>query len=104
MLCALTVRQLKPGTYDQFAAAFGPSTMEAPPEGWRRFTMLRDRSDPDRVVTFGHFDGTFEELEANQREHGYAEMRAAGDQFVDAVVVNGVFDVVEELEAAAQPH
>jgi hypothetical protein len=100
MLCALTVRQLKAGSFDQFAKAFGPPVDEAPPSGWVRFNLIRDTADENRVVTFGFFDGTLEELERNQAGHGYEERRDAAAQFVDAVVVNGVFDVVVDLHAS----
>jgi hypothetical protein len=100
MLCALTVRQLKPGTFERFAEEFGPRESEGPPRGWVRFDMLRDLADENRVVTFGFFDGTFEELEQNQAEYGYEERRAAVDDLVDEVVVNGVFEVVREMSVA----
>ena len=45
MLCALTVRKLKPGTLEDFKAAFmPPGDMEAPP-GWKQFYALRGVSD-----------------------------------------------------------
>jgi hypothetical protein len=96
MLCALTVRQLKPGTFERFAEEFGPPESEAPPQGWVRFHMIRDLADENRVVTFGFFDGTLEELERNQAEFGYEERRAAVDELVEEVLVNGVFEVVRE--------
>lgn len=97
MLCALTVRQLKPDCFEQFADAFRPDDSMVGHEGWVRFDMLRDRTDPNRVVTFGFFDGTFDELEANQREHGYDERRAKAHEYVDKVEVNGVFEIVHEM-------
>jgi len=98
MLCALTVRKLKPGTFEQFAEAFRPDGVVAP-DGWRRFDMLRDTSDPDRVVTFGFFDGTLDELERSQDDHGYEARREAANAYVDEVVVNGVFEVAVEMVA-----
>ena len=100
MLCALTVRQLKPGTFERFADEFGPRESEGPPRGWVRFDMLRDLADENRVVTFGFFDGTLEELEQSQVEHGYEERRTAVDDVVDAVVVNGVFEIVRDMSLA----
>ena len=97
MLCALTVRQLKPGTFERFAEEFGPRESEGPPRGWIRFDMIRDLADENRVVTFGFFDGTLEELERSQAESGFEERRAAVDDIVDEVVVNGVFEVVREM-------
>ena len=100
MLCALTVRRLKPGTFERFAEEFGPPASDGPPRGWVRFDMLRDLADENRVVTFGFFDGTLEELEQSQADEGYEERRAAVDDLVDEVVVNGVFDVVRDMSLA----
>jgi hypothetical protein len=99
MLCALTVRKLKPGTFEAFAEAFRPGDGDAPPPGWLRFDMLRDTADPDRVVTFGFFDGSLQELERSQDDHGYEERRDQASEHVDAVEVNGVFEVVVEMVA-----
>jgi hypothetical protein len=97
MLCALTVRRLKPGSYGDFMDAFGPPDGAVPP-GWTRFHALRSLSNPDEVVTFGFFDGTIEELEASQRDHGYEERRGSAREFVEEVIVNGVYDIVEIRE------
>jgi hypothetical protein len=99
MLCAHTVRRLKPGTFDQFAEAFRPGDGETPPAGWVRFVMLRPTGGGDEVVTFGFFDGTLDELNASQDDHGYAERRAAASGYVDEVVANGIYDVVVDLNA-----
>ncbi len=100
MLFALTVRQLKPGTFDRFAEEFGPRESEGPPRGWVRFDMIRDLADENRVVTFGFFDGTLEELERSQAEGGYEDRRAAVEELVEDVPVNGVFEVVREMTPA----
>jgi hypothetical protein len=100
MLCALTVRQLKPGTFDRFAEEFGPRQSEGPPRGWIRFDMIRDLADENRVVTFGFFDGTLEDLERSQAEGGYEDRRAAVEELVEEVPVNGVFEVVREMTPA----
>ena len=99
MLCALTVRQLKDGAFDQFAEAFRPSDTDQPPSGWKGFNMIRDTADENRVVTFGFFDGTLEELEASQADHNFEERRDAAGEYVEEVLVNGVFDVVVEMRA-----
>lgn len=52
MLCAHTVRRLKPGKYDQVMAAFRPQEDELP-AGWTRFHALRGLADENEVVTFG---------------------------------------------------
>jgi hypothetical protein len=98
MLCALTVRQLKPGTAEQFVEAFTPSTGDAPPSGWKRFHAIRDLNDENRIVTFGFFDGTIEELNSSQDDHGYEERRDKAGEFVENVIVNGVFEVLVDLD------
>ena len=96
MLCAHTVRRLKPGTFDDFAAAFMPAADDAP-AGWVRFHMLRGLGDENEVVTFGFFDGTLDELERSQDESGFEEHRAAIEPYVEAVIVNGVYDIAVSL-------
>jgi heme-degrading monooxygenase HmoA len=97
MLCALTVRKLKPGTYEQFRQAFIPGDNVEVPAGWKQFYALRNTAEEDEVITFGFFDGTLEQLRAGQQESSdYDERRAATDEFVESVGADGVFEVVEE--------
>jgi heme-degrading monooxygenase HmoA len=52
MLCALTVRKLKPGSFEQFRDAFARNDDPAnPPAGWVRFNMLRNAENPDEVIS-----------------------------------------------------
>ncbi len=96
MLCAHTVRRLKPGTYDDFMQVFMPTQDDAL-AGWVRFHALRGLADENEVVTFGFFDGTLEELERSQDDGDFAERRAAIEPFVDAVIANGVYTVTETM-------
>ena len=106
MLYVLTVRRLKPGRFEEFRSAFmGDNAAKIPPNPtaagrFVRFNLIRDVTDEDTVVTFGMFDGSRDELEATQKAVGYYERRAAADAFVDEVLVNGVFDVLINNEAA----
>ena len=95
MLCAHTVRRIKPGTFDEFIAAF--PVEEGPPAGWVRFHALRGLGDENEVVTFGFFDGTLEELERSQADEGYGERRDAVDALVETVIANGVYEIVTTL-------
>ena len=91
MLCAHTVRRLKPGTHEQFEEAFRPG-VDIPP-GWVRFHLLRGLADENEIVTFGFFDGTLEDLERSQEQGDYESRRAAIEPYVDAVIANGVYEV-----------
>lgn len=96
MLCALTVRKLKPGAMEDFKRAFAPSGDMEPPPGWKRFYALRGIADENEVITFGLFDGTLEEMRANKDDNDYDQRRAAAEEFVESVGTDGVFEVVEE--------
>ena len=96
MLCAHTVRRLKPGTFEQFSDAFIPRDDEAP-AGWVRFHLLRSLADPNEVVTFGFLDGTLEQLEGSQRDADFGSRRDSIAPFVDTVIANGVYEIVESL-------
>jgi hypothetical protein len=99
MIAAHTVRRLKPGTFEQFAETFGPPE-GAESSGWVRFYMLRAIADEDEVITFGFFDGTVEQLDASQDELGYSETRGAIEPLVDAVIANGLYEIVKSRAAA----
>lgn len=96
MICALTARTLKPGTFDQFREAFMGGMGDEPPEGFGRFAMLRNAEKPDEVITFGFFDGTPEQLREVAAKEGYAEQIERIAPFVDSVGADGLYDVVEE--------
>lgn len=97
MLCALTVRKLKPGSMEDFRKAFIPDDDTEVPSGWKRFYALQNVGDENEVITFGFFDGTLEELRAGQQDSSdYDQRRAAADEFVESVGADGVFEVVEE--------
>jgi hypothetical protein len=94
MICALTVRRLRPGTFESFRPAFMEHVGTLPPT-WVRFTMARAVDDPDQVVTFGLFDGTVDELRASVAGM-YDAQQAAIAPFVEAKVADGLFEIVED--------
>jgi Antibiotic biosynthesis monooxygenase len=96
MICALTVRKLKPGSFDQFREAFMGDMEETPPEGFVRFNMLRNSEDPDEVISFGFFDGTPEQLREIAAKEGYAEQLERIAPLVESVGADGLYEIVEE--------
>lgn len=99
MICALTVRKLKPGSFEEFRQAFTEDFPDAPPEGFVRFNMLRNAEDPDEVISFGFFDGTPEQLREAAAKAGYAEELERIAPFVESVGADGLYEVVEERTA-----
>jgi heme-degrading monooxygenase HmoA len=97
MLCALTVRKLKPGAIEDFKQAFIPADDTDLPAGWKRFYAIRNVDDENEVITFGLFDGTLEDLRASQSDSArYDDRRAKADEFVESYGADGVYEVVEE--------
>lgn len=100
MICALTVRKLKPGTFDQFSEAFMRGVSDGKmPEGWVRFNMVRNVENPDEVICFGFFNGNVDDVRANTAQAGYTEQQAAIAPFVESVGADGLFEIVEEMTA-----
>jgi len=99
MICALTVRKLKPGTFDQFREAFTEQFGGTPPEGFGRFNMVRNSEDPDEVITFGFFDGSVEQLREVAAKEGYQDQLERIAPFVESVGADGLYEVVEERNA-----
>jgi len=96
MICALTVRTLKPGTFDQFRDAFMGGMDDTPPEGFVRFNMLRNSENPDEVISFGFFDGSVEQLREVASQEGYEEQLERIAPFVESVGADGLYEIVEE--------
>jgi hypothetical protein len=94
MICGLTVRKLKPGTFEQFREAFMEGEPDEGPTG-AQFFMVRNTDDQDEVICFGLFDGTLEELRASDLYSGYDEQMKKIEPFVEAVGADGVYEVVE---------
>jgi heme-degrading monooxygenase HmoA len=96
MICALTVRKLKPGTFDRFRDAFMGGMEDTPPEGFVRFNMLRNAEDPNEVISFGFFDGSVEQLREIASKEGYEEQLERIAPFVESVGADGLYEIVEE--------
>jgi hypothetical protein len=101
MLCALSVRRLKPGSYDDFRAAWEPDVF---PSALQRAYHVRAVGDPDLVVSFGLLDGDASAVDAFRQEVGEIEARrqAAMAAHVDELIVDGIFEVAEEVVPAAR--
>ena len=59
---ALTVRKLKPGTYDEWRKAWGGGSDEQMPEGVQAY-ILRNVKDPDEIIAFGLIEGELEQIQ-----------------------------------------
>jgi hypothetical protein len=98
MMVLVSVRQIKPGSYDEFRRAWAPDPW------WPQLSkieVLRNDDDPDQVVTVGYVDVTADGLEELRDSPEILESEARRLEriapFEERLLVNGVFELVEEL-------
>jgi hypothetical protein len=104
MLCAVTIRSIKPGSFEAFRKAWEPRPW--PPE-LSRVLVSRNEQDPDQVLTASFLDVPMERFDAlrdNSAILGAEEDRLARiAQYEDALVFKGIFEVVEDIAAPQTP-
>jgi hypothetical protein len=94
----VTVRLIKPGTYEQFRAAWEP-------DPWLprlvRAQVFRSDDNPDMVLSVGYFDADIDQIDAIRddpavlaEEEGRLRRIA---EFEERVIMNGIFELVEEV-------
>jgi hypothetical protein len=93
MLCFLTARKLKPGSFEQFRQAWEPREWD--PRFVRAY-HVRNLEDEDEVVSFGLYDGSVDDYRAMSREAEESRVSRMGE-FVDQVLVDGVYEVIDEV-------
>jgi len=98
MIWTLTARRLKAGTYEAFREAWDPSRGNAAAlAGWREIYHCHDVADPDVVLSFGLFEGSLADLREAQSRLGRSDQVDRIDPFVEAVLLDGAYEVVEQL-------
>ena len=97
MYCALTVRKLKPGTYDEWRQAWWPDD-ETMPEGGEAY-IARSLTDPDEVVAFGLIEGNLDEIKASMDENAEKARQEAMAPFIESVGADAIYEVVERVGA-----
>ncbi len=101
MICTLTARRLKPGKFDEFRSQWGPDHAEADVASkWNPVYVCRDVNDENVVVAFGMFQGSVDELRQAQEEFGYEESVGSVADLVDEVLLDGAYEVIEEINPA----
>jgi hypothetical protein len=102
MLCAVTIRSIKPGSFDDFRRKWEPQPW--PPE-LSRVVISRNEQDPDQVLTASFIDvgpERFDALRDNPALLGAEEHRLARiAEYEQELVFKGIFEVVEDLKAPA---
>jgi hypothetical protein len=95
--CALTVRKLKPGTYDEWRQAWwSESEADEMPEGGQVF-IVRSMKDENEIIAFGLFTGEREELEKMMDPEEERKRQEAMAPFIESVGADGVYEVIETI-------
>lgn len=100
MMAAVTIRQIKPGTYEQFREAWQP-------DPWypqlRNALILRHQDDPEQVLTVGFLDLDADAADALRDDPEILRAEEARLRriapFEERVLLNGVYEVSEEVTA-----
>jgi hypothetical protein len=95
MHALLTVRRLKPGSYEDWRRAWEP---EEWPEDAQKAYILRNVDDPDQIIAFGFYEG---DLAERRSERSMQEMqRTRFDRmapYVESTGADGVYEVIDEV-------
>jgi hypothetical protein len=97
MYAALTVRKLKPGTYDDWRKAWEGDEEEMP-EGVQVY-VLRNLKDPDEIIAFGMFEGDVEEMRSSFDVEAEQKRQEAMAPYIESVGADGMYEVIERIGA-----
>lgn len=102
MICLVTVRRLKPDSYHAFRRAWAPDPW---PEQLQRVEVLRNDDNPDEVMTIGYVDLSAADFEAMRDDpavlSGEVQRLERIAPFEELVLLNGVYELVEEVAPPA---
>ena len=98
MMAAVTIRQIKPGAYEDFRKAWEPDPWVP---SLRNIVVLRNDADPDQVLTIGFFETDVDGIDALRDDpevlrHEEARLKRIAP-FEERVVINGIFEVADEV-------
>jgi hypothetical protein len=96
MYCALTVRKLKPGTYDEWRKAWGSE--EDIPEGAEAY-IVRNLKDPNEIVAFGLIEGDMDEIKETFDEDQERTRQEAMAPYIESIGADGIYEVIERIGA-----
>jgi hypothetical protein len=91
---ALTVRKLKPGTYDEWRQAWKADPW---PQGVHAY-ILRNLDDSNEIIAFGLTDRDADELRSDpQLQQQQRERQDAMAPFVESIGADGFYEVIDEV-------
>jgi heme-degrading monooxygenase HmoA len=99
MIVLFSARRLKPGSWEQFRAAWDSDESDRPP-GLQRVYHARNIRDEDEVISFGIFDMSEDDYRQWRENADAAENKRvdALSAFVENDHVSGAYEVIETLD------
>jgi hypothetical protein len=98
MMCAVAVRRIRQGTYEEFRKAWQHDPWLP---RYQRALVMRNEDSEDQVLTMAFFDGTREEYDAARDDPETMAAEAARLQriakYEERVLLSGVYELVEEV-------
>jgi hypothetical protein len=103
--CALSVRKLKDGAWNDFRKAWDVTEYgENHPEWIRQIFHVRSVEDPNMIISWGLAEGDADEIKAFMSDAKWrdidAKRQAAMAPYVKETIVDGVFEVIDEIVPA----
>jgi hypothetical protein len=95
MYSALTVRRLKPGTYDEWRKAWWPDNDQTPENA--EIYILRNRKDPDEIIAFGLIEGDIDQITAGFDEEEERKRQEAMAPYIESIGADGIYEVIERI-------
>jgi len=100
MYAPLTVRKLKPGSYDDWRKAWEPESSDEMPEGVEVY-ILRNLKDPDEIIAFGLIEGDIDEMRSSMDEDEERKRQEAMAPYIESTGADGMYEVIERIGAKA---
>jgi chemotaxis signal transduction protein len=95
---ALTVRKLKPDSYDDWRKAWEGDRSDFP-KGARAY-VCRNLKDPDEIVAFGIVEmDDISEMGSDEMRQAQEERTQAMAPYVESVGTDAVYEVIDEISS-----
>ncbi len=103
--CALSVRKIKEGSWEEFRKGWDVEEHGGDhPPFIKQIFHVRSVDDPNMIVSMGIAEGDGEEIRSFMQQPLWrdldAKRQAAMDPWVEETIVDGVFQVIDEIEPA----
>ena len=93
---ALTVRKLKPGSYEEWRCAW-EGDPAAWPEGIHAY-ILRNLNDPNEIIAFGLTERSPGELRTDDFQDEQRARNEAMAPHIESIGADGFYEVIDEVE------